>query len=94
MPSSPIATDSGYGRLLDALTLLTDPRAARGRRYRLNGLLTLTVLAVLVAAFDTGLGAVLGQLCVDTKTNEIPTARTLLKPDLAHVFDFGVVARQ
>ena len=32
----------------------------------------------LVAAFDTTAGAVLGQLCVEAKTNEIPTARALL----------------
>lgn len=32
----------------------------------------------LVAAFDTTFGTVLGQLKVDAKTNEIPTARTLL----------------
>jgi len=32
----------------------------------------------LIAAFDHGAGAVLGQVAVDTKSNEIPAARTLL----------------
>ena len=49
-----------------------DGKTVRGARTRK------TTAPHLVSAFDTGASVVLGQLQVDAKTNEVPTARTLL----------------
>jgi hypothetical protein len=50
-----------------------DGKTIRGARTRPDG-----KAPHLIAAFDHRAGAVLGQLAVDTKSNEIPAARTLL----------------
>ena len=50
-----------------------DGKTVRGARTRPDG-----KAPHLVAAFDHGAGAVLGQVAVDAKSNEIPSARTLL----------------
>jgi predicted transposase YbfD/YdcC len=50
-----------------------DGKTIRGARTRPDG-----KAPHLIAAFDHGTGAVLGQLAVDAKSNEIPSARTLL----------------
>jgi len=50
-----------------------DGKTIRGARTRVGG-----KAPHLVAAFDHGAGAVLGQVAVDAKSNEIPAARTLL----------------
>ena len=50
-----------------------DGKTIRGARTRPDG-----KAPHLVAAFDHGAGAVLGQVAVDAKSNEIPAARTLL----------------
>ncbi len=50
-----------------------DGKTIRGARTRPDG-----KAPHLVAAFDHGAGAVLGQLAVDAKSNEIPAVRTLL----------------
>ncbi|MGB5112705.1 MAG: ISAs1 family transposase, partial [Mycobacterium sp.] len=50
-----------------------DGKTVRGARTRPDG-----KAPHLVAAFDHGAGAVLGQVAVDAKSNEIPAARTLL----------------
>jgi len=51
-----------------------DGKTVRGARTRPDG-----KAPHLIAAFDHGVGAVLGQVCVDAKSNEIPAARTLLR---------------
>ena len=51
-----------------------DGKTVRGARTRAGA----TTAPHLVAAFDHDAGAVLGQVAVDTKSNEIPAARTLL----------------
>src|SRR5574337_74319 len=50
-----------------------DGKTVRGARTRPDG-----KAPHLVAAFDHGAGAVLGQVAIDAKSNEIPAARTLL----------------
>lgn len=50
-----------------------DGKTIRGARTRPDG-----KAPHLVAAFDHGAGALLGQVAVDPKSNEIPAARTLL----------------
>ena len=50
-----------------------DGKTIRGARTRPDG-----KAPHLVAAFDHGAGAVLGQVAVEAKSNEIPAARTLL----------------
>lgn len=50
-----------------------DGKTVRGARTRPDG-----KAPHLIAAFDHGAGAVLGQVAVDAKSNEIPAARTLL----------------
>jgi predicted transposase YbfD/YdcC len=50
-----------------------DGKTLRGARTRPDG-----KAPHLIAAFDHGAGAVLGQVAVDAKSNEIPAARTLL----------------
>lgn len=50
-----------------------DGKTLRGARTRPDG-----KAPQLVAAFDHGAGAVLGQVAVDAKSNEIPAVRTLL----------------
>ena len=50
-----------------------DGKTVRGARTRPDG-----KAPHLVAAFDHGAGVVLGQVAVDAKSNEIPSARTLL----------------
>ncbi|MCK0093904.1 ISAs1 family transposase [Rhodococcus sp. F64268] len=50
-----------------------DGKTVRGARRRPDG-----TAPHLVAAFDHSAGAVLGQICVQEKSNEIPAARTLL----------------
>lgn len=50
-----------------------DGKTVRGARTRPDG-----KAPHLIAAFDHGAGAVLGQVAVDAKSNEIPSARTLL----------------
>lgn len=50
-----------------------DGKTVRGARTRPDG-----KAPHLVAAFDHGAGAVLGQVAVDAKSNEIPAVRTLL----------------
>ena len=49
-----------------------DGKTVRGARTRPDG-----KAPHLVAAFDHATGAVLGQVAVDAKSNEIPAARTL-----------------
>lgn len=49
-----------------------DGKTARGARNRTDDVSA----PHLVAAFDHNAGAVLGQVCVDAKSNEIPSART------------------
>lgn len=51
-----------------------DGKTVRGARTRPNG-----KAPHLIAAFDHAAGAVLGQVAVDAKSNEIPAARTLLE---------------
>lgn len=51
-----------------------DGKTVRGARDRTAD----TAAPHLVAAFDHEAGVVLGQVCVDAKSNEIPAARTLL----------------
>jgi predicted transposase YbfD/YdcC len=51
-----------------------DGKTIRGARTRPDG-----KAPHLIAAFDHGAGAVLGQVAVDAKSNEIPAARTLLE---------------
>lgn len=51
-----------------------DGKTVRGARHRAGE----AAAPHLVAAFDHGAGAVLGQVCVDAKSNEIPAVRTLL----------------
>ncbi|WP_308340750.1 ISAs1 family transposase [Rhodococcus sp. USK10] len=51
-----------------------DGKTVRGARDRTDD----APAPHLVAVFDHNAGAVLGQLCVDAKSNEIPAARTLL----------------
>lgn len=51
-----------------------DGKTIRGARTRPDG-----KAPHLIAAFDHGAGAVLGQMAVDAKSNEIPAARTLLR---------------
>ncbi|MGW5153467.1 ISAs1 family transposase [Rhodococcus koreensis] len=51
-----------------------DGKSVRGARNRTDD----APAPHLVAAFDHNAGAVLGQVCVDAKSNEIPAARTLL----------------
>ncbi|MGH3327675.1 MAG: ISAs1 family transposase [Streptomycetales bacterium] len=56
-----------------------DGKTVRGARTRPQG-----KAPHLIAAFDHGAGAVLGQVCIAAKGNEIPAARTLLgKMDVA-----------
>ncbi|MGB5110464.1 MAG: ISAs1 family transposase [Mycobacterium sp.] len=50
-----------------------DGKTVRGARTRPDG-----EAPHLIAAFDHAAGAVLGQVAVDAKSNEIPAARTLL----------------
>lgn len=50
-----------------------DGKTLRGARTRPDG-----KAPQLVAAFDHGAGAVLGQVAIDAKSNEIPAVRTLL----------------
>lgn len=52
--------------------IATEGKTVRGARSRGQ------VAPHLVAALDQGSGAVLGQLCVAAKSNEIPAVRTLL----------------
>lgn len=54
--------------------IAVDGKTVRGARHRADD----TAAPHLVAAFDHGAGAVLGQVCVAAKSNEIPAARTLL----------------
>ena len=51
-----------------------DGKTVRGARHRADD----TAAPHRVAAFDHGAGAVLRQVCVEAKSNEIPAARTLL----------------
>ena len=53
--------------------IAVDGKTVRGARTRPDG-----KAPHLVAAFDHGAGAVLGQVAVDVKSNEIPAARALL----------------
>jgi len=53
--------------------IAVDGKTIRGARTRPDG-----KAPHLVAAFDHGAGAVLGQVAVDVKSNEIPAARALL----------------
>lgn len=53
--------------------IAVDGKTVRGARRRPDG-----TAPHLVASFDHGAGAVLGQVCVEEKSNEIPAARTLL----------------
>ncbi|MFI7068504.1 ISAs1 family transposase [Kribbella sp. NPDC050124] len=55
-----------------------DGKTVRGARTRDAGGDTISAAPHLVAAFDHGSGAVLGQLAVTAKSNEIPAVRTLL----------------
>jgi Transposase DDE domain len=60
--------------IVDARRVIAlDGKTIRGARIRPNG-----KAPHLIAAFDHSAGAVLGQVAVDTKSNEIPSARTLL----------------
>ena len=69
----------------------TGGRSDAGARAVKTGAMWLLVLLVAAGAFDTalahGIGAVLGQVAVDEKPNEIPAVRELLKAftDLAGV---------
>lgn len=53
--------------------IAVDGKTIRGARTRPDG-----KAPHLVAAFDHGAGAVLGQVAIDAKSNEIPACRTLL----------------
>ena len=55
-----------------------DGKTVRGARTRDATGTTITAAPHLVAAYDHGSGAVLGQLAVAAKSNEIPAVRTLL----------------
>jgi hypothetical protein len=55
-----------------------DGKTIRGARSRTGGEAGSTAAPHLVAAFDHGSGAVLGQLAVTAKSNQIPAVRTLL----------------
>ncbi len=55
------------------LVIAVDGKAVRGARYREEK------APYLVAALAHGIGAVLGQVAVDAKSNEIPAVRELLK---------------
>jgi predicted transposase YbfD/YdcC len=55
-----------------------DGKTVRGTRTRDACGTTISAAPHLVAAFDHGSGAVLGQLAVTAKSNEIPAVRTLL----------------
>ena len=55
-----------------------DGKTVRGARTRENSGATTSAAPHLVAAYDHGSGAVLGQLAVAAKSNEIPAVRTLL----------------
>lgn len=75
------ALDGALGRWMWSRTTVVDGRrvialdgkTVRGARVRSDG-----KAPHLIAAFDHGAGAVLGQVAVDAKSNEIPAARTLL----------------
>ena len=75
------ARDGAVGRWIWTLTRIVDGRrvialdgkTVRGARTRPDG-----KAPHLIAAFDHASGAVLGQVAVDAKSNEIPAARTLL----------------
>lgn len=75
------ALDGAVGRWMWTLTRIVDGRrvialdgkTVRGARTRPDG-----KAPHLIAAFDHTAGAVLGQVAVDAKSNEIPAARTLL----------------
>ena len=75
------ALDGAVGRWMWTLTRIVDGRrvialdgkTVRGARTRPDG-----KAPHLIAAFDHASGAVLGQVAVDAKSNEIPAARTLL----------------
>jgi predicted transposase YbfD/YdcC len=61
--------------IVDARRVIAlDGKTVRGARTRPNG-----KAPHLIAAFDHDAGVVLGQVAVDTKSNEIPAARTLLE---------------
>jgi predicted transposase YbfD/YdcC len=63
-----------------------DGKTVRGARTRDKTSNTISAAPHLVAAFDHDSGAVLGQLAVSAKSNEIPAVRTLLAEfDLAGV---------
>lgn len=83
------ALDAAVGRWMWTRTRTVDSRrvialdgkTVRGARSRPDG-----KAPHLIAAFDHDAGAVLGQVAVDAKSNEIPAARTLLAGlDLAGV---------
>lgn len=57
----------------DRRVIALDGKTVRGARTRTGGR-----PPHLVAAFDHAAGVILGQVAVDTKSNEIPAARTLL----------------
>lgn len=63
-------TFTAGGRRVIAL----DGKTVRGARTRPDG-----KAPHLIAAFDHAVGAVLGQVAIDAKSNEIPAARTLLR---------------
>lgn len=75
------ALDAAVGRWLWARTrvvggrrvIALDGKTLRGARTRPDG-----KAPHLIAVFDHAAGAVLGQVAVDAKSNEIPAARTLL----------------
>jgi len=75
------ALDGAVGRWMWTRTRIVDGRrvialdgkTVRGARTRPDG-----KAPHLIAAFDHAAGAVLGQVAVDAKSNEIPAARTLL----------------
>lgn len=58
--------------------IAVDGKTVRGARTRDTSGNTISAAPHLVAAFDHGSGAVLGQLAVTAKSNEIPAVRTLL----------------
>lgn len=58
----------------DRRVIALDGKTVRGARTRPHG-----KAPHLIAAFDHAAGAVLGQIAVDAKSNEIPAARTLLE---------------
>lgn len=65
----------------DRRVIALDGKTVRGARTRPDG-----QAPHLIAAFDHDAGAVIGQVAVDAKSNEIPAARTLLgQLDLAGV---------